>query len=220
MIRYGIFDVDGTLLDSMGVWHQASARLLEQYHIPMPLDLDEKLAALSLRGGSEYLSHHLLPQLTPEQVREEIDRLLREEYRLRIPLKEGVREQLERLQRQGTRMIIATAGINQCAREALTRLRILPFFEGMVNCADVGTDKNSPLVFLEAARRLGASPQEAVVFEDAPHAIRTAQAAGFPVVGIPDPWAAARRQDVAQLCGELFLPCWSQLEDLERRCFP
>ena len=87
MIRYGIFDVDGTLLDSMGVWHQASARLLEQYHIPMPLDLDEKLAALSLRGGSEYLSHHLLPQLTPEQVREEIDRLLREEYRLRIQWK-------------------------------------------------------------------------------------------------------------------------------------
>lgn len=220
MIRYGIFDVDGTLLDSMGVWHQASVRLLEKHGVTIPQGLDETLEVLSLRGGSEYLSRHLLPQLTPEQVREQIDQQLREEYRLRIPLKEGVRQQLERLHRQGTRMIIATAGIDQCARDALTRLEILSFFEGMVNCADVGADKNSPQVFLEAARRLGTDPHEAVVFEDAPHAIRTAQKAGFPVIGIPDCWAMARRQDVAELCGELYLPHWSQLEELERRMFP
>ena len=107
-------------------------------------------------------------------------------YRSDIPLKSGAAEYLAALRKRGTKMCVATATPEPLARACLKRLEVLEDFEFLLSCDAVGSGKDRPDVFLEAAQRLGAAPAETAVFEDAMFALQTAKDAGFYTVGVWD----------------------------------
>ena len=180
-IRGAIFDLDGTLTDSMYIWQKAPVDLVRRYGGP-PEDLARDLKEMGRREAAEYLRSRFALSTTPEELMDTLNDLVTEEYRSRVPLKPGADRLLARLADSGISCCIATASEAFQARFA-------------VSCVQYG-GKTRPDIYLEAARRLGTAPAETVVFEDALHAARTAHEAGFRVCGV---WDASAEEDQAAL---------------------
>ena len=185
-IRGAIFDVDGTLLDSMPMW----GRLCDNYLLgrgiqPRP-DLRERVRCMSVPVAAAYLQKDYAIPASAETVLAEILAMADAEYRERLPLKPGAAAFLRALHARDVPLCVATAGDRTLADAALTRCGVRDLFVDVVTCADVGQDKGSPRIYERARERLGTARGETAVFEDALYAARTAHDAGFPVVALRD----------------------------------
>ena len=190
-----IFDLDGTLTDSMYIWNEAPKALVRQFGGQPPEDLAEDIKEMGRREASEYMVARFSLPCTPEQVMDGVNDLVTDEYRDRVPMKPGADVLLERLSALGVPCGIATASEAFQARSAMERLGLWKYFRFAVSCVQYG-GKTRPDIYLEAARRLGTAPAETVVFEDALHAARTAHEAGFRVCGV---WDASAEEDQAAI---------------------
>ncbi len=198
MERYAVFDVDGTILDSMNLWTELDSHYLRSLGVEPPENLSSVLKTMSLKQCAEYfLREFRLPYTVPE-IMEQINRLVEEEYFYNVPLKPGAAEYLDFLSREGVRMCIATASEYAHVEAALKRLQVLRHFEFILTCTQIGFGKDSPEIFMLAARRFGAEPERITVYEDALHALKTAKAAGFRTAAVFDEfskedWEAAEQ---------------------------
>ncbi len=185
--RFAIFDMDGTLVDSMGCWKQLGREYLREKGITGEIEhvLQQTKPMTMTESSALFIREFGLPG-TPESVAAEINGVMEQHYRTDILLKPGVREYLDALHRRGVTMCVASATAEPLIRACLVRLGVAEDFSFLLSCESVGAGKNSPDVFLEAARRMGASPSETAVFEDALYAAQTARDAGFYTVGIYD----------------------------------
>lgn len=196
MIKAAIFDLDGTLLDSLAIWENAGTLYLGHRGIRVEEDLGRKLFPLTIEQAADYLREHYLPQA---DVREIIDGVLgeiRDFYLYDVELKQGAKELLEHLVRSGISMAAATSGDGRLARAALERLGAGRYLQHIYTCTEVGAGKDQPLIYQQAAADLQADPADTWVFEDALHAIRTAKAAGFITVGVYDPFHKNEREEI------------------------
>lgn len=184
-LRGAVFDLDGTLTDSMYIWSQAPRALVRQYGGDPPEDLSRELKRMGRREASAYLKERFCLPCTVEALMEGLNALVTEEYRSRVPMKPGADRLLGRLASQGIPCCIATASEAWQAQAAMERLGLWHYFRFAISCIQYG-GKTKPDIYREAARRLGTSPAETVVFEDALHAVQTARGAGFPVCGVYD----------------------------------
>ena len=194
-IEGAIFDLDGTLTDSMYIWQQAPVDLVRRYGGDPPEDLARDLKEMGRREAAEYLRSRFSLSATPEELMDALNDLVTEEYRSRVPMKPGVDKLLSRLAERNIPCCIATASEAFQARSAMERLGLWKYFRFAVSCVWYG-GKTRPDIYLEAARRLGTTPAETVVFEDALHAARTAHEAGFRVCGV---WDTSAQEDQAAL---------------------
>ncbi len=194
-----IFDLDGTLLDSMPVWQRFGALYLESRGIGAPPGLTETLKTMSLPQAAAFFREAFGFEETQEELLAQFGELLARQYRERVSLKGYVLPFLCRLRSAGVRMCVATATDKAAAGAALERLGAAEFFDFILCCADVGCGKESPAIYLAALERLGTAKAQTVVFEDALHAARTAKAAGFPVVGVFDASSAGDREALTRL---------------------
>ena len=178
--KFAIFDMDGTLVDSMGYWNQLSDEYLGSHGIP-PLSpaLKEESIALTMAGSAQLFIREFGLPGTPEQIAGEINALMEEHYRADVPLKPGAAELLARLKAAGVKMCVASSTHPALIDLCLRRLGVRDHFEFLLSCEEVGEGKNKPTVYLEAARRLGSTPENTVIFEDILVAAQTAKQAGF-----------------------------------------
>lgn len=184
---FAIFDMDGTLVDSMVYWQRLGREYLNSQGVTEGVDeVLERIKAMTMAESSAlFIETFGLPG-TPETVEAEMNAVMDEHYRSDIPLKPGAADYLAVLKEQGTKMCVATATPEPLARDCLQRLGVLEDFEFLLSCDAVGAGKDRPDVFWEAARRLGAAPGETAAFEDTLFALRTAKDAGFYTVGVWD----------------------------------
>lgn len=189
-VQGAIFDLDGTLTDSMYIWNEAPKALVRRYGGQAPEDLAAELKQMGRREASAYLKERFRLSGTVEELMEGINDLVAEEYRLRVPMKPGADQLLARLAEEGIPCCIATASEDWQAQAAMERLGLWKYFRFAVSCIQYG-GKTRPDIYLEAARRLGTDPARTVVFEDALHAAQTAHDGGFPVCGVYDASAEA-----------------------------
>ena len=200
MNQYAIFDVDGTILDSMSLWTELDSHYLRSLGVEPPENLSSMLKMMSLQQCAEYfLREFRLPYTVPE-IMGQINRLVEEEYFYKVPLKPGVEEYLDYLSGEGVRMCIATASEHVHVEAALKRLHVLRHFEFILTCTQIGFGKDSPEIFRLAARRLGAAPEQIIVYEDALHAIKTAKAAGFRTAAVFDEFSREDWEAAEQIC--------------------
>ena len=184
--RFCIFDMDGTLVDSMPIWKSLSKDYLEaRGRHPTQAQLDA-MGPMTMLEGAAFLMDTFGVEGPPERIIQEMHAVMEAHYRTDIPLKPGVRAYLERLREEGAKLCVATATAEPLAQACLERLEVAGYFDFILSCETVGAGKTKPDVYLEAARRLGASPADTAVFEDALYAAQTAREAGFYVVGIPE----------------------------------
>ena len=194
-----IFDLDGTLTDSMYVWERLPEELVRQFGgVPAP-DLSHTLRAMSSPQAADYLIRTYRLSATPRQLMDAMEAMADREYRERVPLKPGVRTLLERLRQLGVPCAVATASQTHQARQALERLGVWTFFSFALSATQYGP-KTRPDLYLEAARRLCAAPERTLVFEDALHAVQTAARAGFPVAGVYDASSAEDAPALRSVC--------------------
>lgn len=186
MIKGAVFDLDGTLLNSMPVWENLGELYLQSLGIEAEKGLGEVLFSLGMQQGVEYLIAHYHLELTKEEVLNGVIRKIKDFYEQKVPLKEGAREFLEGMREKKIPMLIATANDRECAEAALKRLNIRNWFGGILTCTEMGTDKNNPDIYLAASLQLDTDPSETLVFEDSLPAIRTAKKAGFLTVAVYD----------------------------------
>ena len=204
-----IFDLDGTLLDSMPVWRDLGDAFLQRQGIAPAPDLAAALAPLSLRQAAVYLRQQYGLTQSPEQLVEQISAMLADCYRFSIPLKPGAAAALQQLRARGLPLALATATEETLAAAALERLGIRRYFAHLLSCSRSGTGKQSPEIYRRAAALLGAAPERTLVFEDAPHAVRTAAGAGFAVIAIADESARDQRAAIQQLAWR-YLDSWEE----------
>lgn len=208
--NHWIFDMDGTLTDSMGIWDEVPFALLEQYgRTPKP-DLHQMLLPLGMAESARYLIREYQLPLDEANydaaVMEAVGRLYRT-----VELKPGVRKILERLKAEGAHLCVCSNTWQPMCERVLGGLGVLDYFDFVLSAQD-GFTKKEPAIFLEAMRRVGGhTPAECVVCEDAVHAARTAHRAGFPVIGIADYYSRADEPEMRAL-SQQFLTSWEQLD--------
>lgn len=185
-VRACIFDVDGTLLDSMSVWDDIGERYLMSLGISAREGLHDVLNTMSLEQGAAYLKEEYQIDKPISQIVKEVLKIVSDFYRFEAPLKSGVKETLECLKLSGIRMVIATSGDKELVEAAMERNGVSQYFERIYTCTEVGAGKDEPEIYLKAAGFLQTEPENIAVFEDAFHAAETAKTAGFVVVGVYD----------------------------------
>lgn len=195
-MKYVIFDLDGTLLDSMAIWDQIDFKFLERYGKTPTAGVRELVKKISLRESAELFKSVFDLAQSVESIIAEITMMGSEEYIRRAQLKPYVAEFLDYLQCNRTKMCIATAAPRQNADLILSRLNIVNYFDFILASEDVRTNKEHPEIYLRCCAKFGTRPSEVTVFEDAIHAVKTAKKAGFRVIGVYDEFS---RQDSAQI---------------------
>lgn len=186
MIKGAIFDVDGTLLDSMEIWEDVAIRYLKSIGVEAEPDLPEVMFTMSLPEGAAYVKeHYRLTRETDEIIKGVLD-IIRKYYEETAPLKPGVTKILEELSGKRIPMTVATSNNKEEVEAAFKRLGIASYFSRIFTCEEVGAGKTRPDIYMKAAEYMGTRPEETVIFEDVLHAIRTAKKAGFLAVGLYD----------------------------------
>ncbi len=181
-----ILDLDGTLLDSMPLWHEIDLIFLRENGIEPPENISDIVGKMSITEWAEYFIREFRMPHTPEYVIRRIEALAETAYRESIPLKPHVREFLDLLDDAGIPYGIATATYKTSAHAALERLGIASRMQFILTGEDVPGGKTQPDIYLDAAARLGSVPGHTLVVEDALHCIRTAKRAGFVTAGVHD----------------------------------
>ena len=185
--RFAIFDMDGTLVDSMVYWKHLATEFLESKGVrTISPDILERIKPMTMTESAALFIQEYGLSGTAESVAAEMNAMMDEHYRRDIPLKAGVAAYLEALGKRGVSMCVASATAEELMEACLARLGVAGHFSFLLSCEAVGSGKNRPDVYLEAARRLGAQPEEIAVYEDALYAAKTAAQAGFYTIAVED----------------------------------
>ena len=180
-----IFDCDGTLVDSMCVWHNVFGAVLPKYGKTVDPDIFDRVEAVSLIGGCQICVDELALPVTAETLYEGFCAYVTDQYQHHVSIIPGAKEFLQELYDAGIPLAVASSTPVREVRAALVAQGIEHLFKTVVSTEDVGgVDKVEPDVYLEALRRLGTDKATTWVFEDAPFGAQTAQKAGFPVVAL------------------------------------
>lgn len=185
-MKCAIFDMDGTLLDSMPMWSELGKNLIREHGKVPAEDVWNDLKVLNSVETARYLIERYDFPGTVEEVIQEIDDAAYRRYNSDLPLKKGSFELLVRLSELHIPAILASATDKRLVRACLKRLGIERYFFALNSCEDFHTSKSKPLIFQKSAEMAGVPVENAFVFEDALYAIRTAHAAGFPIVAVYD----------------------------------
>lgn len=194
-----IFDLDGTLLDSMSLWAQIDADFLKKRGLPVPPDYMEAVSALGFPEAAAYTIARFELRDTVEALLAEWQEMAVYAYGHTVKLKPGAREVLLALKERGAKLGIATSLPEALYAPALRHHGLWTLFDAICATGEVGRDKTSPDVFLLAAQRLGVRPADCVVFEDLFQAIQSAKAAGMTVYGVYDASAQAHWESIREI---------------------
>ena len=201
--HYAIFDMDGTLVDSMPYWKNLASEYLKSKGVTqIPSDILEKIKTMTMPESAALFVREFQLNGSPELVAEEMNTMMDLHYQNDIPLKVGVQEYLDQMYCDGTVMCVASAASESLMEACLCRLGVAHYFQFLLSCETVGAGKSQPDVYFASAERLGAKPEEIAVYEDAVYAVRTAKEAGFYVVGVYDDSVSGHWDELTALSDE------------------
>ena len=180
-----MFDMDGTLVDSMGYWDEVCGEYLRQIGLYTE-EIFDKLKPMTLPQTAAYLDSEFGISVSQEDIIQDMCRIMLDHYRNDVQAKPGIHAYLDALQKKGVRMCVVSSSPDALVKACLEQHDLLRYFEFLISAEEVGKGKTEPDIYYEAAKRLGASPETTMVFEDAMIAGLTAKRAGFLTTAIFD----------------------------------
>lgn len=196
-----IFDLDGTLIDSNGVWLEVDKTFLSRHGYEYSKEYHDGVAHSILQNCAVFTKNHFHMKESCEEIIAEWMELAKDAYDT-VPLKPYVKEYLDRCQDAGHRMAVFTACVPLHCQAAVKNHRLGRYFEKIIYAQDLGADKKSAAVFRQAAELLGVRPKDCVFFDDSLSACKGAKAAGMTVVGIQDAYFSGAEADMRELCDQ------------------
>ena len=197
-----IFDLDGTLIDSNGVWVEVDKTFLERRGAPYTREYYEGVAHTILSNCAIFTKEYLHLEESCEEIIAEWMELAADKYGTQVPLKPHVKEYLDKCRDAGHRMAVFTACVPEHCRAAMARHGLESYFERVIYAQELGVDKKSPAIFRKVAESLGVRPRECVLFDDSLSACKAAKAAGMTVVGVHDGWFSDTSVDMREVCDQ------------------
>ena len=182
-MNYSIFDVDGTILDSMEVWNALASQYVQSLGMVPEKNLDEVVSDMSLEQSATYLKKHYGINKSEEQIISEVLNLISDFYKYEVKLMPGFKDFISHYDSVN---VIGTSCDEKLVKIALNRLGVLNYFEDIITCSKVNKSKNGPDFYLACAQVLNQRPEDIVVFEDADYCIDVARKIGFKVIKIKD----------------------------------
>ncbi|MBR6771933.1 MAG: HAD family phosphatase [Clostridia bacterium] len=210
MIKGAIFDLDGTLLDSMYIWDNLAIVYLESIGVSPRKDAKEVYDRYGYMGALDFLKNEYCVDVTREEYRNAVRDILQKYYEEETLAKPGVPEFLERMKSMGVKMCIATATFEGMVEPALKRLGLEDYFCGIFTCQTLNTHKTDPFIYRYALEFLGTDKALTPVYEDAHYAAKTVKADGFVLVGISD--VNEPKRDEVALLSDVFIEDYRNLD--------
>ena len=194
-----LFDLDGTLVDSMWIWRDIDIEYLGRFGIQLPEDLQSCIEGMSFSETAQYFKARFSIPDTLEQMKDDWNRMAWDKYLHEVGLKAGVREFLAYYRSRGVKMAIATSNSRELVTAVVEAHGLTGFFDTIVTGCDVAHGKPSPDIYLEAAARLGVGPGECLVFEDIVPGIQAGRNAGMTVVAVEDAYSLYQERQKREL---------------------
>ena len=185
-MKGAIFDVDGTILDSMNVWYKITDSFFKLHGLVLTDEKAEAYKEMTLEESLPQISYEFGLGMTFSEIFEEFRALMSVEYEYNIELKPGVDTYLKRLHDDGIKIAVATSGYEGMCKSAFKRLGIIDYIDAYAFSSEVGVNKGQPDIYLLAAKRIGAEPAQCMVYEDIVLGIGSAKKAGFKTCAIYD----------------------------------
>lgn len=198
-VRAVLFDLDGTLVDSMWIWQEIDDEFLGKYGLPVPEDIHDDIEGMSFSETAVYFKNRFNLPLSVEQIKAVWNEMAWDKYLHEVPLKPGVPEFLEQLKTAGIPVGIATSNSRELVDGVLKARGIASYFSSVVTGCEVNAGKPAPDVYLRVAEDLRTAPAACMVFEDIPAGIRAGKCAGMTVTAVEDAFSAALREEKRRL---------------------
>lgn len=195
-----IFDMDGTLIDSNGIWRQVDEAFLAKRGYPYTREYYEGVAHTIFPMAAKFTKAYCHLEESEEEIMAEWMQMAGDAYAVRVPIKPGVREYLDRCRTAGERMIVLTSSVPEHCRAALGRLELTEYFERILFAHDLGMDKKDPETFRHAAALMGVTPEDCTMYDDSVAACRAAREAGMQVVGVYDAFFHVSWPEMQRVC--------------------
>ncbi len=186
MIEAVIFDLDGSLVDSMWVWESIDIEYLGKFDIMPPKNLQASIGGRSFTETAIYFKERFQIPDTLEMIKADWNRMAWDKYTHKVPLKKGVRELLQYCSAQGIKMGIATSNSRELVENVVAVHHLEHYFSCIITGCDVEKGKPAPDVYLAAAQVLKVNPENCLVFEDIVQGIQAGKAAGMKVCAVYD----------------------------------
>lgn len=192
-IKAVIFDLDGSLVDSMWMWRDIDIEYLGKFGIALPEDLQHQIEGMSFSETAVYFKEHFPIPDSIEQMKEDWNRMAWDKYLHEVPLKEGARDFLAGCRERGILLGIATSNSRQLVENIADVHGLHDFFQCIMTGCEVERGKPAPDIYLKVASLLGVEPSECLVFEDIVAGIQAGKSAGMHVCAVEDAYSADSR---------------------------
>ncbi len=181
-----IFDMDGTIIDSMWIWRDIDVAYLKKHNIELPIGLQKEIDGMSFSQTAEYFKRRFKISDELEDIKKEWNDMASEYYKSHIEMKEGALELIEDLSSRGIVLSVASSNSRLLIEIIMERFGLGKYIKSITTSCEVEKGKPAPDVFLEAASRIGVTPDRCLVFEDVPNGIIAAKAAGMKCCAVYD----------------------------------
>ncbi len=184
-----IFDMDGSLVDSMWMWRAIDIEYLEHFGIPLPENLQAEIEGMSFGETALYFKEHFPIPNSVEEIMQTWNRMAWDKYVYEVPLKEGISEFLRGCKENGIALGIATSNSRELVENVAQVHRLRDYFTSIVTGSEVERGKPAPDIYLKAADELSVSPARCLVFEDIVAGILAGKNAGMRVCAVADAYS-------------------------------
>lgn len=208
-----IFDIDGTLIDSMWVWTDIDDIFLQKYNLTEPEGFHEGMEGKSYSETAQYFLD-LFPKLphTREEIEAEWHQMAYEIYTTKIQLKKGAFAFIKEMHDKGVKLGIATSNSRDLAEGALENNKVLSFFDSLWTSDEAKAGKPAPDVYLKVAESLGVKPERCLVFEDVPKGILAGKNAGMKVCAVED-WFSKPQESLKRELADYYIQDFDDIKN-------
>ena len=202
-MKAAIFDMDGTLVDSMGEWRKLNAAFVRKQGITPTPEEEEDMYQMSGMMVVDYFRDHYGIETTFDWLSQVAVEEMVRIYGEGLPLKPGAGEYLKRLHARGVKCVLATATPAKQALVALNRKGLVRKLDYIFSTEMLGGHKGEPEFYDKLCALIGERPEDCVMYEDGLYAMQGARAAGLGVIGITDSTNARYHKEILEVCDRL-----------------